>query len=534
MARTDRLRRRIRDAAATLILPDDFRCLARHGVFTAGRVRAAGRVIALLWLAAAPVQAQRQDPLRGLETYIERAREDWGVAGVAVAVVRNDSVVFARGFGEREAGSGAVVDEHTLFAIGSNTKVFTAAAIGLLVDAGSVKWDDPVTTYLPEFQLYDPYVTREMTLRDVLSHRSGLGRRGDMIWYAAPFNRAEVIRRVRHLAPSSSFRAEYGYQNIMFITAGEVAARVAGMSWDDFVTSRLLAPLGMRRSNTSTTQLAKDDNVATPHTKVAGRPVPIPWRNIDNAGPAGSINSSVAEMSQWLRTLLSGGVHDGRRILSAATVRELQRPHTITGSGSDPNFPMSNFSFYGLGLGLRDYYGRKLAQHTGGIDGMLSNVALIPEEQIGVVVLTNTDGQGLGSVLVYHIIDRLLDSPERDWHGLSMRRDTLDRQRADSTEAAFAARRVTGTRPSLQLEQYAGAYESELYGEAAVALEDGSLVLRRHDTFNGSLEHWHYDTFRAAWSAPGLGRSLVTFELNAVGRVASMQISGVGEFRRKE
>jgi CubicO group peptidase (beta-lactamase class C family) len=484
--------------------------------------------------AAGAVHAQHADALRGLESYIERAREDWGVAGLALAIVRGDTVIFARGFGTRESGTAAPVDANTLFAIGSNTKAFTAAGVGLLVEEGRMSWDDPVTKHLPEFQLHDPYVTREMTIRDLLSHRSGLGRRGDMIWYATPFDRAEVIRRVRHLEPNSSFRSTYGYQNIMFISAGEALARVAGVSWDDFMRTRLLEPLGMRRSNTSVTQLAGTDNVATPHTKRAGATVPIAWRNIDNAGPAGSINSSVADMAQWLRMLLAGGELDGRRILARGIVRELQQPHTITGTGTDTIFPMTHFSLYGLGFGLRDYYGRRLVLHTGGIDGMLSNVALLPGERIGVVILTNTDGQSLGTVLMYHIIDALIDAPARDWNAVFLRLDEQGRRRAEAAQSALLAARIPDTQPSLPLERYAGTYDNEMYGPVVVSHDDGALRLRRLDTLGAELEHWHFDTFRATWSDPGLGTAMVSFALDEAGRVRSLELAGIGEFRRVE
>ena len=288
----------------------------------------------------------------------------------------------------------------------------------------------------------------------------------------------------------------------------------------------------MRRSNTSTTQLAGVDNVATPHTKRDGRTVPIAWRNIDNAGPAGSINSSVSEMAQWVRMLLASGELDGRRILAASTVRELQTPHTIAGPGADTIFPMTHFSMYGLGLGLRDYHGRKLVSHTGGIDGMLSNVALVPEERLGVVVLTNTDGQSAGTVLVHHILDALLGAPERDWNGLFLRLDAEGRERAARAQHAADSARVRGTAPRLPLERYAGTYENELYGSAEVTLDGGSLTLRRFATFSAPLEHWHYDTFRATWSDAALGRSMITFALDAAGQVESLEIAGIGEFRR--
>jgi CubicO group peptidase (beta-lactamase class C family) len=495
--------------------------------------RCAAPAVLLLSAACAPtLQSRSSDPLRDLDVLLERARTEAAIPGLALAIVRNDSIIYARGFGVREQGGNERVDEHTLFAIGSNSKAFTAAVVGKLVEEGRMRWDDPVTAHLPEFRLFDPYVTREITMRDVLSHRSGLGRRGDMIWYATPFDRAEVIRRVRHLEPNSSFRSEFGYQNIMFIAAGEAAARAGGRSWDELVTSWLLQPLGMHRSNTSVRDLARAGNVATPHTMRDGRVVPIAWRNIDNAGPAGSINSSVADMTQWVRMLLAGGELDGRRILDEATVRELQVPHTITGSGIDSLFPMRHFSAYGLGFGLSDYYGRKLLMHSGGIDGMLSTVALLPEERVGIVLLTNSDAHSVYSALPFDIIDRLIGERPRDLTSRAIATDAAQRAAAAEAERRRAAERVSGTRPSLALGDYVGPYESPLYGTLDISLESGQLVARRYDTLRAPLEHWHYNTFRATWSDAAFGTTLITFALDADGTAATLEIEGLGRFRR--
>ena len=496
-------------------------------------LRAGAPALLLLAAACAPtLHARGGGPLQGLDAFLESARTDADIPGLAIAIVRNDSVVYARGFGVLEHGGSERVDANTLFAIGSNTKAFTAAVVGRMVEDGRMRWDDPVTQHLPDFRLFDPYVTREITMRDVLSHRSGLGRRGDAIWYATPYDRAEVIRRIRYLEPSSSFRSQFGYQNIMFIAAGEAAASAAGSSWDELIATHLLQPLGMGRSNTSVRALEGVANVATPHTLDDGKVVPIAWRNIDNAGPAGSINSSVLDMAQWLRMLLGGGELDGRRILAEATVREIQTPHTIAGSGTDSLFPMRHFSAYGLGIGLSDYYGRKLLMHSGGIDGMLSTVALLPEENVGLVLLTNSDAHSIYSPLTYDIIDRLIGAPRRDLTARALENDIAARAAAEEAEREMAARQVTGTRTSLALEDYAGTYDSQLYGTLDVVLENGRLVATLLHTLRAPLEHWHYDTFRATWSEAALGRSLITFALDATGKVASLEVDGLGRFRR--
>ncbi|HJS73942.1 MAG TPA: serine hydrolase domain-containing protein [Vicinamibacteria bacterium] len=380
-------------------------------------------MIPLLALAALAVAVPRAaiDALpKDLDRFVEETRKDMGVVGLAVAVVKDGRVVYAKGFGERRIGTGETVDENTLFAIGSNTKAFTAAAIGILVDEKKMTWDDRVTRHLPWFALYDPYVTREITVRDLLSHRSGLGRRGDANWYATDFDREEIVRRVRFLEPNSSFRSEAGYQNTMFLTAGEVAEGVSGQSWDGFVADRLLKPLGMTRSRTSVRDLEGMPNVAAPHEEIDGDVVGVPHRNIDNVAPAGSILSSVSDMTRWLLLMLGEGELEGRRILSRETVAEVWKPNIVYPMSREAKelYPSTHFSTYGLGWGLRDYRGRFLATHTGGIDGMLSQVLLAPEEELGIVVLTNTSPSGAlaHGAVTNHVLDAYLGAGgETDW-----------------------------------------------------------------------------------------------------------------------
>jgi len=482
---------------------------------------------------AGALPAPTSDPLRNLDTYIAQAVDDWGIVGLSIAVVKDDEVVFANGYGLREVGGPERVDEHTLFAIGSNTKLFTAVGAGLMVDAGKLNWNDPAALHLPGFQLYDPYVSREITIRDLLSHRSGLGRRGDMLWYGSEYDRDEILRRVRYLEPNASFRAEFGYQNIMFLAAGEATAAAAGQGWDELMEERIFQPLGMTRSNTSTKDLAGDPNVATPHINIDGRPVPVPWRNIDNVAPAGSINSSAREMADWLRMLLAEGSLEGRRLIERTTLQEIFSPQTISPFTPDTLFPDVHFAAYGLGMGMRSYVGNKILVHTGGIDGMLSLAALLPEENLGVVVLTNTTGRNnLFTALMYSVFDRYLGMPDRDWSGTFLRRAEDEDLRAAEARSRAEEERVIGTHPSLAAEEYAGLYRHPMYGEASVRWEDGNLVLRRGPAFTGDLQHWHYDTYRAEWRHPGLGRALITFTLNFAGEVNAMQIEGLGEFER--
>ncbi len=475
--------------------------------------------------------AQRgRSPLVGLDAFIEKVRTDWGIPGMAVGIVKGDSLVYARGFGVREAGKPDPVDANTLFAIGSNTKSFTATAAAMLVDEGKLRWDDRAIDRYPGFQLFDPYVTREIRIRDLLSHRSGLGRRGDALWYGTTFSRDEIIRRVRFLEPNAGFRTEMGYQNIMYLVAGEIVGRVSGLGWDGFVTQRILQPLGMIRSNTSVKALPAQSNVATPHAIEGTAARPIPWRDIDNIAPAGSINSSIADMAHYVAMQLADGRYRGQTLVSKANLGVTKTPHINTGGVGDS---LTHFTSYGLGWVLLDYRGRKLVWHNGGIDGMLSEMWTVPEEQLGVVVLTNGSPHSAGPPVVREIIDRyLVGAGTRDWAGEALQQ----RDRAAAAQRAARARqdsaRVRDTRPSLALDRYVGTYADSMYGDATVGL-DGGRLLFSWQWMRLPLEHWHFDTFRAADPTGGGQANFLTFRLDAMARVSEVEVSGLATFRRK-
>ena len=287
------------------------------------RVHGRSVAVALLLLVLVPPSRARAEdaPLQGIDDSIAGAMKVWEVPGLAVAVVKDDALVLVKGYGVRRLGESAEVDKDTLFAVGSTSKAFTAACLAMLVDEGKIQWDDPVIKHLPSFQLYDAYATHEITIRDLLCHRSGLDRH-EAVWYGSPASRDEVLRRLRHVKPDWSFRSKYGYQNIMFLAAGQVIPAVTGNSWDDFVKERVFKPLGMTNSNTSVNALPKGGDVASPHHKVKDKVQPIPWRNIDNIGPAGSINSSAADMAQWVRLQLNEGARpkEKDRLLSSGAV----------------------------------------------------------------------------------------------------------------------------------------------------------------------------------------------------------------------
>lgn len=486
----------------------------------------------LLLLAGPPARAQ-QAPLAGLDDYVNKAMKDWGVPGLAIAVIKDDRVVLARGYGVRELGKPEPVDERTIFAIGSSSKAFTAAAIAMLVDEKKLKWDDPATQHLPGLQLYDPYASRELTVRDLLTHRVGLDR-GDQLWYATTFEREEILRRVRYLKPSSSMRSRFGYQNLMFLAAGQLVRSVTGKEWDDFVRERIFVPLGMNDTGTSIRTLSRSRDVAAPHSKFDGRVVPIPYRNVDNIGPAGSINSNVVDMAQWVRLQLADGTYAGKPLISSAAVKEMTTPQTIIRLEGPMArlYPEAHFLNYGLGWFLSDYRGRKLVEHGGAIDGMRALVAMIPEEKLGVVILTNLNGTTLSVPLSYRIFDTYLGAPARDWSAEMLKTMNALEEHARAAAAKLESGRVTGTKPSLALDKYAGDYHSDLYGTAIVGLDNGKLTLRRGPNFTGILEHWHYDVFRVTWSDRQMGKQFVSFRLDQKGQIAEMNMENLADFIR--
>ncbi|HEU5184042.1 MAG TPA: serine hydrolase [Gemmatimonadaceae bacterium] len=483
-------------------------------------------LIALAVIAPASSYAQAREPYPGFDAYVETARKTWKVPGVAIAIVRNDSVILAKGYGVKDIAKPDRVTERTMFAIGSSSKAFTSAGLGILVDEKKVAWDDPAEKHLSGFHLFDPYASRELTIRDILSHRSGLAR-GDMLWYGTELDRDEILRRTRFLEPSWSFRAQFGYQNLMYLAAGQLTARVANMSWDDFIERRIFQPLGMSESNTTIKKLSAMRDVATPHAEIEDTVRVVPWRNVDNIAPAGSINSHVVDMAQWVRLQLGKGKFAGKQIVSERQIEEMHAPHTIVRlEGTWKRFqPGAHIMAYGLGWFLSDYQGRLVVQHGGNIDGMSALVAMLPEEKLGVVILTNMGASALPYVVMHKLWDLHLKTPKaRDWNAEMRRATDSLLTRAREAQKKREAERVANTKPSLPIEQYAGVYADSMYGEIRVRADSGKLKIDRGPAFQGVLEHWHFDTFRARWAARSLGTSFVTFRLNAQGKVDDLQM----------
>lgn len=498
--------------------------------------RAAGTTLCIILTLATAVRLSAQTPPGDLDAWVTRAMQTFEVPGLAVAVVKGDRVILAKGYGVRTLGSPAPVDEKTRFGIGSNTKVFTAAALALLVEEGRLEWDAPVIRYLPAFAMWDPYVTREISVRDLLAHRSGLGLgAGDLLfWPASTYDRKEIANRLRYIRPATSFRSAYAYDNVLYLVAGELIEAISGQSWEDFVDTRIVKKIGMNSTNVRASAAAAAGNSATTHAVIDGRVRPVAPFDRDNVNPAGGINSSAEDMAKWLRVLLSEGIlPDGSRLFSAATARQLATIVTPLGVGAPPPelAPLrAQFNGYALGLAVRDYRGRKLVWHSGGLPGYVSRVAMVPEAGVGVAVLTNQESGEAFDSIAFHIIDHYLDAPAFDWiAGYKAVRDRASGE-VRAAEQRAAAARDASSKPPLPLEKYAGSYRDAWYGDVTIALEGTALVMRFAHTplLEGTMEHWQHDTFIVRWRSRELrADAYVTFALRPDATIEHVRMAAV-------
>ena len=413
-------------------------------------------VVALVTTSWAQAPASNAPPA-DLDAYVAASMKTFDVPGMAVAIVKDGKILVAKGYGVRKLGDPTPVDEFTMFGIGSNTKAFTTAALATLVDEGKLSWDDPVYQRLPGFVMYDPYVSHEMTIRDLLTHRSGMGLgEGDLLfWPHSTYTREDVIYKLRFMKPHSSFRSHYAYDNLLYMTAGQIIPAVTGTSWDDYIRQRIFTPLGMNHSNVSNALFKPGDDYAYPHSAVDGKLQVIPFGLLDNAGPAGSINSCAADMAKWVQLQLNRGKFADRdgHLFTEERSKEMWSPQTILPT-NDPPPPLSaikaNFADYALGWGLRDYHGRKLIGHTGGVGGFVSRVMLVPEENLGVVVLTNAEEDGAFDSILYHVLDYYFHLPSigLDRELQNPERQRGERRRRDHEEGRGLARHQLQTIPS--------------------------------------------------------------------------------------
>jgi len=463
----------------------------------------------LLLLTATTLRAQQPD----VDALAAKTVADWKLPGLAIAVVQNDRVVYLKGFGEATPDS--------LFELGSTTKAFTSTAMAMLVDEHKMAWDDPVRKYLDYFHVDDPCTDALITLRDIVSHRTAIGRH-DELWDNTPYTREDVIRRIGRLPVAAPIRAKYQYNNIMFAAAGEAVASAAKVSWEDFIHTRIFQPLGMTHS-----AITMAEWNAAPHLsghrwdRPHGQVVPQPMIDYANIAPAGTIKTTARDMAQWLRFQLAGGAIDGKRLLSQAALDETKSPQTIIPI-TDKSAPETNLLTYAMGWNVSDYRGALLVSHGGALNGFRSQVALLPKQNAGVVLLTNA-GRGYSIIALRNaILDQLLQSPTRDWSAYFMEIEKRANEAEDAAHRERAAKRHPNTKPSHDLAAYAGTYSNAGFGDAVIAVEHDALVLH-WNRLTVPLQHYHYDTFTAF--SDDIDEQ-VEFFLGADGEVARLTLFG--------
>lgn len=488
-------------------------------------------VIFLLCGMAIAAAAQKWDT-PGIDSAMNEAMKFWQTPGAAIVVVKGDQVIFIKGYGVRDVGTKVAVTPDTVFAIGSTTKAFTTAAMAMLADEGKMSWDDPVRKHVPYFRLSDPLANENVTMRDIVTHRTGLIRH-DLLWYGSPWNREEIVRRIGFVPLTYGFRTTFQYQNIMFLTAGLAVGNASGSSWEDFIQRRIFDPLGMKSASLSTSVAEKSADHATPHQKRGATVEAMPWRNIDNIAPAGSINASVRDLSNWLLLQLNEGVLDGKRLISAENIREMHTPQMVIRNEGRWQlfFPPSATSqlSYGLGWFINDYRGRKLVMHGGTIDGFRASIVLVPSSKLGVAVLTNLNGTQMPEAVCYTVVDLLEALPRKAWNETISEQAKLFEAETNNAVMARLGARKKDTKPSRELAAYAGTYEDAAYGKAEISFIDGGLVMN-WSSFNAKLQHFHFDTF--AILEPRLATEQVQFQLGADGEVNGLNFQGI-RFQKK-
>ena len=480
---------------------------------------------------ASAAQAPSADPTSGLDSYIRRAMTDYGVPGASVAVVYRGKTIFLKGYGTRRAGENAPVDESTVFQIASDTKTFTAAALAALVGEGKLDWDDEVITHLPEFALYDPYPTRHATIRDLLAHRSGLPAfTGDLLGEEG-YDRREVLRRLRFVPPGASFRERALYSNLGFFTAGEVAARVAGSSWNDVVQTRLLTPLGMTRSAASVRTAPKDDNRSGTFGRVGGRIQAITPSHQIVMGAAGSMVSTASDLSRYMRMLLDGGKIDGKPVLTAKAVNEMFEPSIVSEISFTETLPISEETGFGYSMGWGYYYfhGAKVLEKGGALDGARAVIVLVPERQLGIAVLANLNLTILPEAIRAYVLEQELGPVPNTQQTLLEQQKKVDELLEPDPAPANPAK------TSVPLAAYAGTYVSDIYGPFVLTPAGNGLNLAAGPAgYAGKLRHFSRDTFTLSWPLIDMGTQPVTFTIGSDGKPTGFSTETFGPFKRAE
>lgn len=465
--------------------------------------------------------AGQADGFDGLDEWLEAERERWSIPGMAVAVVHEDAIVYARGFGRLRLDGDREVDADTVFGIASLSKAMTATALGMLVDEGHLDWDDRIVDHLPEFRLSDDWVTGQVTVRDLLGHRVGVGRLfGNRLTFMPRATRHEFMSRLRHHEFEQPFRQGYVYSNAMYTVAGELLERLSGQRWEEFLLDRLFEPLSMSRSGTSIDQL--DDNAAWPHQEIRGEIVEIERRNWGYAGPAAAVNSSMNDMAQWMRfNLGEAGEVGGKRLVSAEVMGNIHSPVNLIGFEEEENA----ITAYALGWGVSRYGGLHILRHGGATDGFNTQIWLIPELNLGIVMSANLFTQ-LRDPVMRRIVDLATGREPVEWGERKFAEFAEEREKARQARKEKHLDRRDNTQPSHPLAAYTGQYHDPLYDTAEVFSSDGRLTIRFwNDEYEElDLEHWHFNTFRGHWRNPARREKFIWFTMNEYGQPAILHV----------
>lgn len=450
-----------------------------------------------------------------LDNYVNRGLANWQIPGAAVLVVKDGEIIVAKGYGVKELGTNDKVDENTLFMIGSNTKAFTGTALAILENEGKCNLDDKVVKYLPDFKVKDEWVTKELNLVDIVTHRMGLQTfQGDFMYWTSDLTADEVIEKFGMITPKYDFRTKYGYTNAGYAVAGKIIEKVSGLKWEDYLKEKIFLPLKMDRTIALSTDFAKSENIAKPHTFVDGKMSVLPFENIDNLAPCGSIGSSIEDMSHWLIAQLDSGKYNGKFVIPFKVLQRTRQPQSIQGRVRHP-FNEGHYNLYGLGWGLMDYEGTEIISHTGGVNGFVTSVTLLPEINLGIVVLTNTDQNAFFQMLKWEIVDAYLELPYRNYDEYSFKRSSIQIQERDAQRSAWRDSVALNIKPEIDLNSFTGRYKHEVYGYANLSLKENYLEmkLQHHSKVIGKLEYIGNNRFLCTYSDPTYGIKIFPFEI---------------------
>ena len=471
--------------------------------------------------AAVPVAATPAAKLQGLDALADQAMKQWKVPGLAIAVVQDGKVIYSKGYGYRDLENKLPVTTATLFPIGSITKSFTALAFAILKQEGKVDWDQPVRSYLPEFQMQDPVVTEQATPRDLFSHHTGLPRH-DLVWYSSDFSREDMVRRLRYLKPNKGFRSAYQYNNLTIMTMGYLEGKISGLGWEGCIREKIFAPLGMSHSDLSVTEIEKTEYHALPYELKKEVVTKVPFHNIDAIGPAGSINSNVDDMSRYLTFQLGDGKFGDKQIVAESDLHEMHAPQSAI-PDPPPAFSLPGLGHFSYGLAwiVTSYRGHNLVWHNGGIDGFYALLSMLPDDHMGVVVLTNLPNGQSPEVLAYNVYDRLLGLDQMPWLDRFKELEAKGKQQAEEAKKNKPVDRKSGTHPSHELASYAGEYQHPGYGTIKVNQKGDALEISINKLGPFPLEHYHYDVFEVPEESRGIAAGeKFQFEMDKAGEIA--------------